>query len=243
VKLKRKEKGVNIMDNDNKLENVLRKLALFVGLALLAGSMYLSYDGFDQTVNGGNAEYTILAVLIGWSLAIAVTILEFILSSRPEGLNVTLKVIGVVAYGYSIWTNYLGATDLLHMDKTMAVVVALFMDIVPEPMIAWGLGEAIMHDLFKNLGGFATAPVGKGRGNNQRQQQKDFRPQQNNNNHQKGGGGGGQQFRPSGGGNHNSGRRAELEKTYHMAGSGNGNGSKPQKGYGDILAELEEEDE
>lgn len=235
------------MDDDNKLENVLRKLALGVGLALLLGSMYLSYDGFDQTVSGGNAEYTWLAVLIGWSLAVAVTILEFILSSRPEGLNVTLKAIGLIAYGYSIYTNYLGAVDLLHMDKGMAVVVALFMDIVPEPMIAWGLGEAIMHDLFKNLGSFATSPVGKskkgGGGGNQNQ------PRQQG---QQGKHGGGNQQRPQsrpmnfngqGGGGGGSMRRQELEKTYHMAGAGNGNGSKPPAAYQKLLDELNGDDD
>lgn len=229
------------MDDDNKLENVLRKLALGVGLALLLGSMYLSYDGFDQTVSGGNAEYTILAALIGWSLAIAVTILEFILSSRPEGLNVTLKVIGLVAYGYSIYTNYLGAVDLLHMDKGMAVVVALFMDIVPEPMIAWGLGEAIMHDLFKNLGSFATSPVAKKKGGgghqNQQNQQRQF---QNQSNQQKGKGGGSQHPLSKGNG---SNRRRELEHTFHMAGNGGGNGhngSKPQPHYS---SEFEEDEE
>ena len=40
------------MEEDSKLENALKNIALLIGVVLLAGSIYLSYDGFDQKVSG-----------------------------------------------------------------------------------------------------------------------------------------------------------------------------------------------
>lgn len=163
---------------DSKLENVLRKAAIALGGILLIASIYLSYDGFDQQVGGGNEGYSLIAVAIGYALALACTLLQFIVASKNENLNSTLRWLGISAYAYSIATNYLGLTNLLEMDKIMAGVAAAFMDIAPEQMIAWGLGEAVMHDLFGNLGKFATEPVGKSRKGHQQNQQS----------HQQGGG-------------------------------------------------------
>lgn len=203
---------------DSKLENVLRKLAIGLGIALLLASIYLSYDGFDQSVSGDNPNYTLLAQAIGLAIAITFNVLEFIIASRNENLSTTLRVLGIFAYGYSIYTNYLGAQHLLQMDKGMAAIVGVFMDVVPEPMIAWGLGEAVMHDLFGNLGKFATAPIspkknsgGGGGGQGQGKQKQNQQPQQQQRRPDF-------QYRPAGGGGfdprHNgSQRRSELEKS------------------------------
>lgn len=203
---------------DSKLENALRWGSLAIGLLLLIASIQLSYDGFDQKVSGGNSEYTLLGMAIGYSLAIAFSLLEFIVSSRLDGLNTTLKVLGIVAYVYSIWTNYLGFQAILHMDKSFALIAAIGMDVIPEPMIAWGLGEAVMHDLFGNLGKIATSsPGGRkkggggggnqggGGGNQQRQQQQSYQGKSN--------GGGGFPHNSHGGGRD---KRAQLEAQYRQ---------------------------
>ena len=204
---------------DSKLENVIRKLAIGVGLVILVASMYLSYDGFDQSVTGGNSAYSMLAKLIGIALAVTGTILEFIVTSRNDNLNSTLKWLGIGAYAYSIYTNFLGLQHLLQMDMGMAAIVAVVMDVTPEQMIAWGLGEAVMHDLFGNLGKFATAPIspkknnggGGGGGQGQGKQKQNQQPQHQQRRPDF-------QYRPVGGGGfdprHNgSQRRSELEKS------------------------------
>lgn len=226
---------------ESRLENVVRKLAIAVGLAMLIASMYLSYDGFDQSVSGDNPNYSILAAGIGITLAVAFTLAEFIVTSRAEGLNSTLKWLGLLAYVYSIATNYLGLQHLLQMNVGIAVITAVVMDVFPEQMIAWGLGEAVMHDLFGNLGKFASAPISKGnRGGG--------KGGGGNNNHGGGGGGGGggsqqrqpqfqqQQRKGNGGGNYpshggqggGSNRRAQLEAQFRAA----------QKSGGDDLSDL-----
>ena len=135
----------------NVLSQNLRKWSIIIGVCILLISVYLSFDGFDGTVNGANSEYSAIGVVIGVVFALAVTLMQFIFTSDYRGLNPTLKLIGVLSYAYSIYTNMLGAMNLLGMESMMAWVTAAFSDIVAEPMIAWGLGEALVGDLVGNL--------------------------------------------------------------------------------------------
>ena len=218
------------------LENILRKASIAIGIAMLIASIYLSYDGFDQKVSGGNPTYTILSAAIGLTLAIAFSLCEFIVSSKNEGLNSTLRWLGLLAYIYSIYTNYVGLQHLLSMDMVMAGITAAAMDILPEQMIAWGLGEAVMHDLFGNLGKFAAAPIGKGnKGQPQQQPHQQFHQQSKQEKKP--------QHQPQPQKIKGHARLAELQNQFHMAGSNNGNGHKHQKISRSFLDELEEEDE
>jgi hypothetical protein len=131
---------------------ILKRTAMITGFAMLAISIYFSYDGFDQSVSGTNEGYTTLAMLIGLTLAIVVSVVQFIFGTAYGELNWTLRFAGVAAYVYSIYTNYLGIKHILGADDFMAISSALFMDIYPEPAIAWALGEALTGDLFGNIG-------------------------------------------------------------------------------------------
>lgn len=130
----------------------LRKIARLTGFAVLAISIYFSYDGFDQSVSGENPGYSGLAVLIGFTLAIVVSVMQFIFGTNFKDLNWTLRIAGIAAYVYSIYTNYLGVKHVLGADEFMAWASAFFMDIYPEPAIAWSLGESLTGDLFGNIG-------------------------------------------------------------------------------------------
>jgi hypothetical protein len=144
------------MNSESNMEHTLRNAAKLLGLFLLAISIYLSYDGFDQGVTGGNTTYSNLAKVIGLVIAVSVGCIQFIFSSRYDQLNTTLKGVGLVSYAYSIWTNYLGAKHLLGMNDMTALATAFFMDIVPEPMIAWSLGDSMKGDVLGNLGKWFT---------------------------------------------------------------------------------------
>jgi hypothetical protein len=159
--------------NESSMERTLKNVAKALGLFLLVISVYLSYDGFDQGVTGGNMKYSTLAKLIGVIIAVAICALQFIFSSRYEQLNTTLKGAGLVSYAYSIWTNYLGAKHILGMDDATALATAFFMDVVPEPMIAWSLGDAMKGDVLGNIGKWFTGYQPKP------QQQPQQQPQQN----------------------------------------------------------------
>jgi hypothetical protein len=137
--------------NGSKLARTIKRLAVTFGLLLLLISMYLSFDGFDGEVSGSNTGYSAIGILIGFVFAVTVTIIQFIFTNDYKKLNPTLVVIGVLSYVYSIYTNKLGAHNLLHMSDVMAWITAGFADIVAEPMIAWGLGESLVGDLLGNL--------------------------------------------------------------------------------------------
>lgn len=133
------------------MNRILKRLSLIMGIILLVISMFFSYDGFDSSAgNGGN--YQTLAKIIGWSIAIAVSTIQFVFSTDYQGLNWTLRVVGVVSYIYSIWSNKLGIAHTLLMPETNAWIVSVFMDVVPEPLIAWSLGEALAGDVVGNIG-------------------------------------------------------------------------------------------
>lgn len=159
------------MNNESSMEHTLKNGAKLLGLLLLAISIYLSYDGFDQGVTGGNTSYSSLAKIIGLVIAVTMACIQFIFSSRYEQLNTTLKGAGLISYVYSIWTNYLGAKHLLQMDDGMAWATAFAMDIVPEPMIAWSLGDAMKGDVLGNLGKWFTGYQPKPQQNQPKQDQ------------------------------------------------------------------------
>lgn len=144
------------------LTNRLKRFSLILGILFLITSIFLSYDGFDGTVNGRNSNYEIVAVTIGIILALGVSVLQFIFSSNVIELNWTLKIVGILSYAYSIYTNHLGAENLLSMDTNMSWIVALFLDVAAEPMIAWGMGESLIGDLFGNAGTIVFGDSGKG---------------------------------------------------------------------------------
>ncbi len=130
----------------------LRKFSFFIGFGLLAVSMYWSQDGFNFNV-AGQSGYQNMAVLIGWFLAISVTCIQFVFSSNYKELNASLILFGVLAYAYSIYTNYQG---ILHFqgdakNNIGAIVLGIVMDGIPEPLIAWSLYESLSGDWIGNI--------------------------------------------------------------------------------------------
>jgi hypothetical protein len=140
------------MNNDSDMERVLKRIAMLTGLLVLAISIFFSYDGFDQRVTGGNEGYTLLATLIGITLAVVFTVIEFIFGTNYKDLNWTLRGVGIFAYTYSIYTNYLGIKHILGADDFMAWSLAMIIDVYPEPAISWALGQSLVGDLLGNLG-------------------------------------------------------------------------------------------
>lgn len=157
---------------------VLKRFSLVMGIALLFISMFFSYDGFDSSAgNGGN--YETLAKIIGWCIAITVSVIQFVFSTDYKGLNWTLRLVGIVSYVYSIWSNKLGIAHTLLMPETNSWVVSVFMDVVPEPLIAWSLGEALSGDVVGNIGKmFFGSNENTSSQNNKKKKRIPYQPQQ-----------------------------------------------------------------
>ncbi|MFA6018604.1 MAG: hypothetical protein WC776_05525 [Patescibacteria group bacterium] len=135
-----------------KLTNALRKVALFTGFTLLLVSIFWSQDGFNFSI-AGDSGYGILAVLVAWLLAFSVSVVEFVFSTSYRELNPSLIVFGIIAYAYSVYTNYEG---ILHFQGSQqngvaALILGLVIDGIPEPLIAWGMRESLVGDFIGNI--------------------------------------------------------------------------------------------
>lgn len=135
---------------------VLKRFALLLGIGTVILSGYFSWDGLDQTITGSNVGYTELTSLIGVVMVAVITLLQFVFNTDYASLSPTLKVLGFLSYGYSIYTNKLGLTHLFGFDEIVAWMIAVFMDVVPEALIAWSLDESLSGDLLGNLGKWIT---------------------------------------------------------------------------------------
>lgn len=135
-----------------KLGKIIKKLCLVFGVSLILVSVYLSYDGFDGSVSkDGAGAASIVSLVIGLILAITVTIVQFVFTNEYKQLNPTLFVAGLLTYAYSIWTNKMGAENILGMSGAMAWITAAMSDILAEPLVSYGLGESLVGDLLGNI--------------------------------------------------------------------------------------------
>ncbi len=138
------------------MEPSLRKLAVIVGIGLLGVSIFWSQDGFNFDLSG-TSGYGNLATFIGWFLALSVTVVQFVFSTSYKELNASLKFFGILAYIYSIYTNYWGILNFQGWATGQpefqfgGAMLAFVMDGVPEPLIAWGLYESLGGDFIGNL--------------------------------------------------------------------------------------------
>lgn len=153
---------------------VLRKIALIIGFGMLFVSMFWSQDGFNFDL-AGHSQYGDMAVFIGWFLALSVTVVQFVFSTSYKDLNASLKFFGILAYAYSIYTNYWGILNFQGWVQGEpafqwgGAVLAAVMDGVPEPLIAWGLYESMQGDFIGNLIKVLTSSPSRGESNSQPQ--------------------------------------------------------------------------
>ena len=143
------------------MNNLLRKTAVVIGLFLLGVSIFWSQDGFNFNLAGDSGGSNV-ALFVGWGLAISVSVVQFVFSTNYRELNASLITFGVLAYVYSIYTNYQGITHFQGETANSfgAWILGFVMDGVPEPLIAWGLRESLSGDFIGNL---IKAALGNGK--------------------------------------------------------------------------------
>jgi hypothetical protein len=164
---------MNNEDFDWDYGTILKRLALWGGVCIAAISIYFSYDGLDQVSNGGNPTYAEIAQIIGWVMAIVVTLIQFIFNSDFNKLSPTLRIVGLVSYGYSMYTNYISLEHLFGFTGFVGFAISVFMDVTPEAMIAWALEDVTQGDMVGNIGKMF---MGVGRRSGRRNQNQN-RPQ------------------------------------------------------------------
>ena len=130
------------------------KLAIVGAIICWALSVWFSCIGFS--IDSPNIAY------VGWVLAAVVTIVELVFNSQTGKLSLTLIAVGIMCYAYGIWTNVTGFWTLqnpnlpfvlLSQNSIMPALVGIIMEILPEPLLMWGLMSQMDGDFIGNLMG------------------------------------------------------------------------------------------
>jgi hypothetical protein len=135
------------MKTEKGFETFKRLLVFCMGVAVLLTSIYFSTVGFEFKTDG-------TLWWVGLILALAVTSAQFMFNTRSKDLNWTIVLLGLVSYGYSIWSNIMGFYSLRGTESVwdwMNISGGVFMDVFPETAIAWSLGVIKAGDLVGNL--------------------------------------------------------------------------------------------
>ena len=127
----------------------LRIAAFITAIGLWLVSVYFSADGFGIEVPS--------VAWIGIVLALSVTVIELVFNRDGVHHNYTLILTGLAAYAYGIYTNIIGilAAQGNNMSFSGAVIfpviLALFLEIVPEPLMLWALMGVNFDDLLSKM--------------------------------------------------------------------------------------------
>ena len=134
---------------------ILRIMGVFVALALWVVSMTFSISGFNINL----PEYA----WVGFILGMSVTIIELIWNKQGANTNLTLMLVGILAYIYGVYTNVIGIMAAQGLDggimnnmgaSLFAFVLAIVLEITPEPLFVWGLtGLVDTGDFLTNMFG------------------------------------------------------------------------------------------
>lgn len=155
----------NYRNSDNQeidIDKLKRWMALGISLILGGLSIKFSVGGFGGSVNK-NEEW------MGWLLAVIIVGIELIWNSMKDKTNLTLWVAGMLCYIYGIYTNITGflywqgfTLEQSWINPTLWIfplVVGIFLEIVPEPLLLWALtGNHQGGDFLGNLFGNKMIP-------------------------------------------------------------------------------------
>lgn len=132
----------------NTQENLLRVkriLSLLASCGLIGLSVWFSKLGFG--VESSN-QYE----WVGWFLGGVVTVVELVFNTNIQKLNPTLIAAGGIAYLYGMYTNVIGLQEILGVGVWFAIVLGLFLEVLPEPLFAWSIGVTDGGDVVGNIG-------------------------------------------------------------------------------------------
>lgn len=137
---------------DRRYNKIVRILAVITAIFLWGISIQFSANGFNFQVPGYK--------IVGYLLGLAVTVIELVFNEDGQGHSVTLISVGVLAYIYGVYTNIYGlwiargSPDVLNNPVTlvMPIILGLMLEIIPEPLLLWGMGLRV-RDVIGHLFG------------------------------------------------------------------------------------------
>ena len=131
--------------NSESLLKLKKVLAFVFSLGLIGISIWFSQLGFGIEAT---KDYS----WIGWFLGCTVTVIELTFNTNIKTLSPTLIFAGILAYIYGMWTNVVALQDIFGGNLVFAIIVGLFVEVVPEPLFAWSIGVHDGGDVVGNIG-------------------------------------------------------------------------------------------
>src|SRR5512146_588904 len=129
---------------------MLRGIAIVTALVMWVVSNLFSIDGFSIQMPG--KEW------MGVMLALCITAIELIWNEEGRSHNLTLLVVGLLAYTYGVFTNVAGIVNIQRVDLLVEpwkivfpFVLGFFLEITPEALFMWGLIGVVHRDFLGQL--------------------------------------------------------------------------------------------
>ena len=144
------------MTND-KWIRILRPFVIIACFVAMYISAQFSVDGFNFQIPDKQ--------WIGWALAFLIIVFEF--AWVKGGDNLTLFSVGLFCYGYGLFTNVIGIMSYRGgangwKDYILPIVFGAFLEIAPEPFLAWAISGDITSDpigkIMNKLFGYGSSP-------------------------------------------------------------------------------------
>ena len=128
------------MKKDRRYNKIVRILAVVTAIVLWGISIQFSANGFNFQVPGYK--------IVGYLLGLAVTVIELVFNEDGQEHTITLLSVGILAYIYGVYTNIYGlwiargSPDVLNNPVALGlpVILGLMLEIIPEPLLLWGMG-------------------------------------------------------------------------------------------------------
>ncbi|HZQ11107.1 MAG TPA: hypothetical protein VFD70_31340 [Anaerolineae bacterium] len=136
---------------EKRYEQLIHLLAIGVAIILWFISVQFSANGFNFVL----PRYA----WVGYVLAISVTVIELVFNEEGMNHSLTIVAIGLLSYLYGIVTNIVGiwsaqgSPDFASnpISLVFPVVLGLFLEIAPEPLLLWGLVGTGARDFLAHL--------------------------------------------------------------------------------------------
>jgi len=140
---------------------LIRLAGVVAGLGLLVVSINFNNVGFQINAPG--------FVWVGIILSIAVTMIEVVFNEEGMRHSPTIIVIGLAAYAYGFYTNFIGILAGMGIvdiwaqvtRSGFAAVLAFILEVTPEALFMWGVTGIKGKDFLSNL----LVPVSKPQNN------------------------------------------------------------------------------
>lgn len=130
---------------------LLRIATALVAVGMWGLSIKFSADGFEFNVNITEAQSA------GMFLGVCVTVIQLVWN-REANNNMTIMIVGALAYAYGIYTNFIGIVEnqggRVAFDFAMIfpILLAVFLEVTPEALLVWALtGVSDLGDFFGNI--------------------------------------------------------------------------------------------